>query len=446
MRLPPNENIIPAVDSLLEAEYPLCGCEPDPDMCSQAMMNRLPLFQSLMWTVSDLTRYLRELLEGDELLQDIWVQGEVSNFSRPSSGHLYFTLKDGSASLRCVMWRSAAARQAYLPREGDAVRVHGSLSIYETAGQYQLYADLIRPAGEGALYQEFLRLKERLEAEGLFDPERKRPIPERPRRIGIVTSPTGAALRDMLETLQRRYPLANVILAPTAVQGMDAPQGIIGALEALNHRYLPDVILLARGGGSIEDLWAFNDEQVARAIAASAAPVITGVGHETDFTIADFVSDLRAPTPTAAAELAAPHRQDLLVSIQDIQQILGSIIREMVTNKRRESDSLAGRLRLKSPRWRLSSDRQRLDDLMHRLALNLEHSLELQRSQISALSQRLQSLSPASILERGYAAVSDKHGQLVRSTAQVSAGDSLHVRVSDGSFIVEVAPGKPDGE
>ncbi len=410
------------------------------------MMNRLPLFQSLMWTVTDLTRYLRELLEGDELLQEIWVQGEVSNFSRPSSGHLYFTLKDSSASLRCVMWRSAAARQAYLPREGDAVRVHGSMGVYEVAGQYQLYADLIQPAGEGALYQEFLRLKDRLEGDGLFEPERKRPVPERPGRIGIVTSPTGAALRDMLKTLQRRYPLAEIILAPTAVQGVDAPQGIIDALEVLNSRYLPDVILLARGGGSIEDLWAFNDERVARAIAASAAPVITGVGHETDFTIADFVSDLRAATPTAAAELAAPSRLDLLVSIQDFKQRLEGTIREILANKRWEANSLAGRLRLKSPSWRVSSDRQRLDDLLHRLAVSLDHSLELQRSQISALSQRLHSLSPASILERGYAAVTHLDEKLVRSTAQVSAGDTLHVRVSDGSFLVEVAPGEAAGE
>jgi exodeoxyribonuclease VII large subunit len=410
------------------------------------MKNRLPLFQSLMWTVTDLTRYLRELLEGDELLQEIWVQGEVSNFSRPSSGHLYFTLKDSSASLRCVMWRSAAARQAYLPREGDAVRVHGSLSIYEVAGQYQLYADLIQPTGEGVLYQEFLQLKEKLEAEGLFDPERKRPIPARPSRIGIVTSPTGAALRDMLRTLQRRYPLAEVILAPTAVQGVDAPQGIIDALEVLNHKYLPDVILLARGGGSIEDLWAFNDENVARAIAASAAPVITGVGHETDFTIADFVSDLRAPTPTAAAELAAPNRQDMLAFIQDILQHLERTIREIVMIKRRESDSLAGRLRLKSPGGRISSDRQRLDDQVHRLSVSLVHSLELQHSKISSLSQRLHSLSPASVLERGYAAVSHLDGQLVRSKTQVSAGDRLHVRVSDGGFQVEVAPEETGGE
>ena len=254
----------------------------------------LPQFPA-SWTVTDLNRYLRQLLESDEHLQDIWVTGEVSNFSRPASGHIYFTLKDSSASLRCVMWRNTAQRQSFLPRDGEAIDVHGAISVYEAGGQYQLYADVFRQAGEGALYQEFLRLKAMLEAEGLFAPERKRPIPTRPNRIGIVTSATGAALQDMLNTLRRRYPLVEVVLAPTPVQGDEAPPKIVAALHDLARLANPDVILLARGGGSIEDLWAFNDEAVARAIAASPVPVITGVGHETDFTIADFVSDLRGP-------------------------------------------------------------------------------------------------------------------------------------------------------
>ena len=251
-------------------------------------MTQLSLFQPPSWTVTNLTRYLRVLLEGDANLQDIWVVGEISNLSRPASGHLYFTLKDSGAALRCVMWRNAVLRQPLLPQDGEAIEVHGSLSVYEAGGNYQLYADLIRPAGEGALYQEFLRLKARLEEEGLFADERKRPIPRWPKTIGIVTSPTGAALRDMLNTLKRRYPLVRVILAPTAVQGEEAPGGIVEAISRLNRIAQPDVILLARGGGSIEDLWAFNDERVARAIFASRVPVISGVGHETDFAIADF--------------------------------------------------------------------------------------------------------------------------------------------------------------
>jgi len=231
-------------------------------------MEQLSLFAPPTWSVSEITRYLRDLLGGDPTLQDLWVLGEVSNFSRPSSGHLYFTIKDSTATLRCVMWRTTAMRQSYIPREGDAIEVHGSINVYEAGGQYQLYADLFRPAGEGVLYREFLRLKAQLEAEGLFDTERKRPIPEWPHRIGIITSPTGAALRDMLDTIRRRYPLVEVVLAATAVQGEEAPAGIVKALEGLNRVARPDVILLARGGGSIEDLWAFNDERVARAIVA----------------------------------------------------------------------------------------------------------------------------------------------------------------------------------
>jgi exodeoxyribonuclease VII large subunit len=401
-------------------------------------MDQLPLFQPLLWTVTELTRYLRELLEGDEYLQAIWVQGEVSNFSRPSSGHVYFTLKDASASLRCVMWRNAAMRQQFLPREGDAVRVHGSLSIYEAGGQYQLYADLIQPAGEGDLYKEFLRLKARLEEEGLFDPARKRPVPRWPQCIGIVTSPTGAALQDMLNTLRRRYPLARVVLAPVPVQGVEAPPAIAAALEALNNKVRPDVILLARGGGSIEDLWAFNDERVARAITASDAPVITGVGHETDFTIADFACDLRAPTPTGAAVLATPDRADLLIMLNELEQRLQRTAQEVVSSSRWSLDNLTGRLRLKSPRWRLLSDQQRLDEISRRAGVALEHHLKLQQARLAALEQRLESLGPQSVLKRGYAVVTRADGHMVHSTRQVASGDKLSVRVSDGAFQVQV--------
>jgi exodeoxyribonuclease VII large subunit len=403
-------------------------------------MNQLPLFQPLLWSVTDLTRYLRELLEGDELLQDVWVQGEVSNLSRPSSGHLYFTLKDSSATLRCVMWRNTAMRQVSLPREGDAVQVHGSLNIYEAGGQYQLYADVIRLAGEGALYQEFLHLKARLEAEGLFDPSRKRPIPDWPHRIGVVTSPTGAALRDMLNTLRRRYPLAEVIIAPTQVQGAEAPAGIVAALDALNRLVSPDVILLARGGGSIEDLWAFNDERVARAIVASTAPVICGVGHETDFTIADFASDLRAPTPTAAAELATPDRADFQIAIGEAAQRLVRAIQANLNTLHWSLDALEGRLQQRSPRWVITRDRQQLDDLLHRAGLGLEHYLALRQVQSRGLEQRLAALSPIGILERGYAVVSHLDGTTVRRVDQVVPEEILQVQVSDGEFTVRVSP------
>jgi exodeoxyribonuclease VII large subunit len=401
-------------------------------------MSQISLFEQNYWSVTQLTHYLRDLLENDSNLQDLWVQGEVSNFSRPSSGHLYFTLKDSSSALRVVMWRSAAARQAFLPRDGDAIEVHGAISLYEAGGQYQLYADLMRPIGEGALFQEFLRLKARLEAEGLFNPDRKRPIPRWPRLIGIVTSPSGAAIRDMINTLKRRYPLPEIILAPTAVQGIEAPLGIVHGLEILNQRYQPDVILLARGGGSIEDLWAFNDERVARAIAASNAPVISGVGHETDFTIADFVSDLRAPTPTAAAELATPNRADLLEGLDELKERASRAMQSSLNEQSWRLRRLENNLILRSPLGRVRSDRQRLDDWTRRSATAFAHWLQLQRARQFGLEQRLISLYPNAVLRRGYAVVTQPDGSLVSSTRQVAPGDDLSVHVQDGQFPVRV--------
>lgn len=401
-------------------------------------MSQLSFFQTPTLTVSALTRYLRELIERDEQLQDVWVQGEVSNVSRPSSGHLYFTLKDAGASLRCVMWRNTVLRQDFVPQEGNAVEVHGGISIYEPNGQYQLYVDTIRPAGEGMLYQEFLRLKARLEAEGLFDPERKRPIPRWPNCIGLVTSPTGAALRDILNTLRRRFPLVKAVLAPTPVQGDEAPPGIVAALQALNEVVHPDVILLARGGGSIEDLWAFNSERVARAIVGSQAPVISGVGHETDFTIADFAADLRAPTPTAAAELAVPNQDDLRALLVEYRTHANRSAQAALSNWRWKLDRQRSQLDLYSPLPRIRSDRQRLDELTRRAGATLAHRMRLQRSRLAGIEQQLVSLSPLSILERGYAIVSKPDGEFVRSVVQVSLGESLKVRIKDGSFGVQV--------
>ncbi len=258
------------------------------------------------WTVTELTRHLRQLLEADTSLQEAWVEGEISNLSRPSSGHVYFTLKDSGASLRCVMWRKDAARLHFAPQEGSAVEAHGSISIYEAGGQYQLYVDILQPVGEGVLYQEFLRLKALLEAEGLFDLARKRPIPEFPAPYRDNNIAHRRGTEGYAQYFETTVTVVEVFLAPVPVQGEEAPAAIVLALRDLNRLVAPDIILLARGGGSIEDLWAFNDERVVRAITQSTAPVITGVGHETDFTLADFAADLRAPTPTAAAELATP--------------------------------------------------------------------------------------------------------------------------------------------
>ncbi len=407
-------------------------------------MSQLPLFTPRIpasWSVSELTRYLRELLESDELLQDVWVKGEVSNFSRPASGHLYFTLKDSTASLRCVMWRNSVIRQSFTPRDGDAIEVHGAISIYEMGGQYQLYADLFRPAGEGALYQEFLRLKAMLEAEGLFSPERKRPIPVKPRRIGIVTSPTGAALQDMLNTLRRRYPLVEVVLAPTPVQGDEAPALIITALQDLARIAKPDVIILARGGGSIEDLWAFNDERVARAIAASPIPVITGVGHETDFTIADFVADLRAPTPTAAAELATPNQADLRLDLSELNDRLNRLLQSYTSELRWSYRELQNQLDRNSPLNQIQSNSQRVDELDRRLSASTNHLLQLAHIQLAGLMQHMAALNPKAVLERGYAIVTNKAGETIAQITQVSAGEALTVHVSDGDFGVHVSGG-----
>lgn len=401
-------------------------------------MNQLPLFELPTWTVTNLTRYLRELIEEDHLLRDLWVLGEVSNISRPSSGHLYFTIKDSTASLRCVMWRSTVAQQKWLPKEGDSLEVHGYIGVYEMGGVYQLYADEWRPIGEGALYQEFLRLKARLEAEGIFSPERKRSIPALPKRIGIVTSPSGAALRDILNTIRRRFPLVEVVISPTPVQGVEAPVGIVSALEKIERLAKPDVIILARGGGSIEDLWAFNDEQVARAIVATTAPVVTGIGHETDFTIADFAADLRAPTPTAAAELVTPNMTDLLAYLATQQNNLNKEISYYLTNLKSTYHNLSHRLVLHSPQGEIRSQQQYLDELIRRVNASMAYTLRLQRMQLDGLQQRLVSLNPQAILERGYAIITKTDGRVVMRADQVTLNEYLDVRVGKGSFGVKV--------
>ncbi len=404
-------------------------------------MSQLPLFEPPVWGVSDLNRHIRTLLEADPDLQDLWVQGEVSNFSQPRSGHWYFTLKDAGAALRCVMWRNTARRQQYVPRDGDAVEVHGGVSVYESGGVYQLYADEIRPAGRGGLYEQFLRLKARLEADGLFDPQRKRPVPRWPRRVGIVTSATGAALRDMLNTLKRRYPLVEVLLAPAAVQGEAAPAAIVRALERLQTlQPPPDVILLARGGGSIEDLWAFNDERVVRAVAACRVPVISGVGHETDFTLADFAADLRAPTPTAAAELAVPDQGDLRAALEALRRRLSALASGQVALRRTALQQTAARLERASPLRFIRTGQQRVDELGERLTLLARHRLALERAAVENAALRLRALDPQDVLRRGYALVTDSRGALVRSAAQPRPGERLDIRLHDGSFPVRVEP------
>ncbi len=388
-----------------------------------------------IYKVSQITRYIKELFDIDDLLQDLWLEGEVSNFSRSTAGHIYFTLKDEEAQIRCVLWRSQAALQPHLPQDGEAIIAHGHISVYEVQGVYQFYVDTIRPVGVGLLYLEFEALKSRLEAEGLFASERKRSLPPFPHRLGVVTSPVGAAFRDILNVLGRRYPLVEVVLAPTPVQGDEAPDGIVAALSALERYGDVDAIIVARGGGSLEELWAFNDERVARAIYASPVPVISGVGHETDFTIADFVADVRAPTPSAAAEIAVPDQQELRSSIELGRQRLEQAMQGRIAKWRADLEEERSALRRLSPRSMVEGYRQRLDDLTERALSHLRHRLTIQRERLRGCVLQLQSLSPTLTLARGYSIT--RHlatRQIIKSVAQVSVGDAIEVQVSDGRF------------
>ena len=388
-----------------------------------------------VYSVSQLTGYIKSLFDVDLLLQDVWVEGEVSNYFQSSAGHVYFTLKDAQAQLRCVLWRSQVALLEYLPVNGNAVLVHGRASVYEAQGNYQLYADQIHPLGTGTLFLQFEALKNKLQREGLFATERKRPLPRFPRRLGVVTSPAGAAIRDILQILKRRYPLAEVIVAPTLVQGEEAPAQIVAAIQALNTHGDVDAVIVARGGGSLEELWAFNDERVARAIFASRVPVISGIGHETDVTIADFVADVRAPTPSAAAELVAPDQVALRAQIRQCQDGLLQQAAQLVAQRRSATEHAATLLQRFSPRTLLDQRRQDLDQRQQRMVTQQEHRLQLLRQRLSGTNLRLQTLSPQATLERGYAIVSRiDSGAVVTRTADVQSGDSIDVRVSDGHF------------
>ena len=405
-------------------------------------MEGFEFFQPIVFTVTALNAYLRELLETDEVLQDLWVRGEISNFSQPRSGHLYFTLKDSESAMRCVMWKPSAMRLRFIPTDGMLVEAHGAMSIYPAQGQVQLYVDALRPAGEGAHYQEFLRLRAQLEAEGLFDPSHKRPLPRLPKHIGVVTSATGAALHDILQTLNRRLPTLRVTVAPTSVQGVEAPAGIIAALKRLNSLPDLDLIILARGGGSIEDLWAFNDEGVARAIFASRYPVISGVGHETDFTIADFVADLRAPTPTGAAELATPiTKEELRAALQGAEAQLTELINRQLEDFKQALQLAQSELRRSSPRLRILNNIQRLDELQGRLERAIQQQLQRKQNKLANASDRLASLNPQAVLKRGYAIITDQAtGQIISHTRQAVPWQPVWLQVQDGSIPAQITP------
>lgn len=392
------------------------------------------------YTVGEITAYIREQSELDETLQDLWVSGEISNFTAARSGHWYFSVKDKDAQLRCVMFKNATIRQSILPKDGDSVLVHGRISIYEARGEYQLYADAIQPMGSvGDLYRQFEELKERLYAEGLFDEERKRELPKYPQQIGVVTSPTTAALQDMLNVLQRRYPLVEVILSPTLVQGNEAPKQIIKAIERLNHHTEVDLIIVGRGGGSIEDLWCFNDEGVARAIVNSDIPVISGVGHEIDFTIADFAADYRAPTPSAAAEIAVPDMSELKREVAGMALQIKALMDSTVISWQTNLDSAQKDLNHASPIRIIHDLQQRVDDLSNRLESAEKRHLSQLQERLAAKVNVLQAANPDAILKRGYAIVTrSDDGKTVKSPKDAPVGTGVKIKTHNGELAARI--------
>ncbi len=433
------------------------------------------------WTVSELTAKIRDLLAKN--FTDITVQGEISNCREAQSGHVYFTLKDDRSQVRCVFFKQQQRGIKFRPEDGLQMTVRGSISVYETRGEYQIYVENLEPIGLGALQLAFEQLKKRLEAEGLFDPARKKPLPLLPSRIGIVTSPRGAAVRDVVRILTRRFPNVHLTVYPVRVQGEGSAEEIVKALKFFNARKLVDVLIVARGGGSMEDLWAFNEEIVARAIFASEIPVISGVGHETDFTIADFVADVRASTPSAAAELVVQTRAQFDKHIADLRETLAGLIRYRLLELSRRVHELSARRGFRRPLDLLRQQRQRADEMTSRLALGLRARLEQSRKRFTAahlriasfdfrvkiaafrlrlekrsadldlraerllrakrdrlekLTLQLQERSPLRVLERGYAIATDAAGNLLRDAAQVALGDTVAIQLHRGRLTTEV--------
>jgi exodeoxyribonuclease VII large subunit len=445
----------------------------------QLQFNLMP--ERRVWSVSELTTRIKTLLEKNFL--DIWVEGEISNCREAQSGHIYCTLKDDGAQVRCVFYRNQLRTMKFRPEDGLHVTVRGSLGVYEARGEYQIYVEHIEPVGLGALQLAFDQLKKRLEAQGLFAAESKKPLPLLPSRIGLITSPSGAAVRDIVRILRRRFRNVHLMLYPVRVQGEGASLEIVRAMQFFNRRMMVDVLILARGGGSLEDLWAFNEESVARAIAASQIPVISGVGHETDFTIADFVADVRASTPSAAAELVVKTRHEFDKHVLDLRESLAGLMRYRLLELSRRVHELGGRRGFRRPIDLLRQHRQRADELTARLAHELrgkvylarkrftsarlriasfdfrvriaalrlrlekrrsdlaaraERVLRLKRERLDRVRLQLEERSPMRVLERGYAIATDAAGNVLRSAGQVSVGDAVSVKLARGRLTAEV--------
>ena len=388
-------------------------------------------------TVTQINNYIKAIMEQTPVLQNVWIKGEISNFKLHSSGHIYLTLKDGGAVLRAVMFRAAAQSLRFRPEDGMKVLARGRISVYEAGGQYQLYIEEMEAEGQGDLYAKFEALKKQLGEEGLFDEQRKKKLPQFPAAIGIATSPTGAAVRDMINILRRRYPMVRVILYPCLVQGEGAAKTVVSAIEHFNSTKSVDVIIIGRGGGSIEDLWAFNEENVARAVFECSVPVISAVGHATDVTICDFVADKTAPTPSAAAEIAVPDKIKLLNMVSSFNDRIISAARYAVYLQQQRVDSVYNRLSVFSESYRLPKIKANLDNINIRLAAAFKENLQSKAEQLKECSARLNALSPLNILARGYslALVND---EIVSSVDDVNINDSITVKLKNGELYCNV--------
>lgn len=394
---------------------------------------------TLVLSVSQLNRYIKMNFDADENLANIFISGEISNFTNHyRTGHLYFTLKDDSAAVRAVMFNSSAKRLKFMPEDGMKVIARGRVSVYEASGQYQLYVDDMQPDGVGALNLAYEQLKGKLQKEGLFSELHKKPLPPYPEKVGVITSPTGAAVRDIINVLGRRFPYAEIVFCPVLVQGEGAHLQLTDAVNLFNSERAADVIIIGRGGGSIEDLWEFNDEGLARAVYNSDIPVISAVGHETDFTICDFVADMRAPTPSAAAELAVPDANELQYALSALKNRMFLNVSSGIADRRSRLEYLMSKGALKSPDEMLSNRSQRLDTAFSKMLSSYENRIGGKKVEFISAATALSKLDPMSVLMRGFAFVSDKNGKNVYSSQALAKGDKINVRFHDGSAVCEV--------
>lgn len=394
---------------------------------------------TLVLSVSQLNRYIKMNFDADENLANIFISGEISNFTNHyRTGHLYFTLKDDSAAVRAVMFNSSAKRLKFMPEDGMKVIARGRVRVYEASGQYQLYVDDMQPDGVGALNLAYEQLKEKLQKEGLFSELHKKPLPPYPEKVGVITSPTGAAVRDIINVLGRRFPYAEIVFCPVLVQGEGAHLQLTDAVNLFNSERAADVIIIGRGGGSIEDLWEFNDEGLARAVYNSEIPVISAVGHETDFTICDFVADMRAPTPSAAAELAVPDANELQYALSALKNRMFLNVSSGIADRRSRLEYFTSKGALKSPDEMLSNRSQRLDTAFSKMLSSYENRIGGKKVEFISAATALSKLDPMSVLMRGFAFVSDKNGKNVYSSQALAKGDKINVRFHDGSAACEV--------